>query len=73
VESASGGSVKSSDQFFIHRFGRNLPSVAVKIFSYLKSFIKIFYKFCFFNTTYVDNDAINYIIFPHKYVYSRQI
>jgi hypothetical protein len=40
-------------------FGRNLASVALKMFSYLIFLIKTFYKFCTFSAISKDNAAIN--------------
>jgi hypothetical protein len=60
VGSAFGGSLESSGRFCVGAFGRNLASVAVKMFSHLIYFMKKFYKFCTFNTICKDNAAINY-------------
>jgi hypothetical protein len=65
VESVFGGSLESGGRFCV-AFGRNLASVAVKMFSHLISFIKKFYKFCNFNAIFKDNPAINCITFRHK-------
>jgi hypothetical protein len=48
--SAFGGSLKSGGRFCIGAFGRNLASVAVKMFSHFINFIKKVEK-CTFNTT----------------------
>jgi hypothetical protein len=45
AESAFGGSLESGGRFCVGAFGRNLASVAKKMFSYLIYFIKAFYKF----------------------------
>jgi hypothetical protein len=49
VASAFGGSLESGCRFCVGAFGRNLASVAVKMFSHLIYFIKTFYKFLTFN------------------------
>jgi hypothetical protein len=66
VESAFGGSLESGGRFCVGAFGRNLASVAVKIFSHLIYFKKKFYKFCTFNVLCKDNAAINCITVHHK-------
>jgi hypothetical protein len=43
AESAFGGSLESGGRFCVGAFGRNLASVAVKIFSHLIYLIKKFY------------------------------
>jgi hypothetical protein len=48
-------------------FGRNLASVAVKMFSHVTNFIKKFYK-CTFSAICKDNAAINCITVEHKKV-----
>jgi hypothetical protein len=54
-------------QFCVSAFGRNLPSVAVKMFSHLiYFFFKKFYKFCTFSAICKDNAAINCITVQHK-------
>jgi hypothetical protein len=53
-------------------FGRNLASVAMKMFSYLLYVIKKFYKFYTLNVGCRDNAAIICIIFSIKRVYSNQ-
>jgi hypothetical protein len=64
-----GGSLKSGSRFLVGAFGRNLASVAVKMFSHLILLKKkIFYKFCIFNTFFKDNAAINCINVRHKKV-----
>jgi hypothetical protein len=47
-------------------FGRNLASVAVKMFSHLIYFINTLYKFCSFNAICKDNAAINCITIHQK-------
>jgi hypothetical protein len=42
-------SLKSGSRFCVSAFGRNLASVAVKIFTHFIYFIKKFYTFCIFN------------------------
>jgi hypothetical protein len=46
AESAFGGSLESGGRFCVGAFGRNLTSVAVKMFSHLIYFIKKLYTFC---------------------------
>jgi hypothetical protein len=53
-------------QLCVGTFGRNLSSVAVKMFSHLILFTKKFYKFCTFNVIFKDNTAINCITVQHK-------
>jgi hypothetical protein len=55
-----------SDSFAFGAFGRNLASVAVKMFSHLIYFIKKFYKFCTFNVICKDNAVVNCITVQHK-------
>jgi hypothetical protein len=59
AESAFGGSLESGARFCVGAVGRNLTSVAVKMFSCLIYFIKKFYKFCTLNAICKDNAAIN--------------
>jgi hypothetical protein len=66
VVGAFGGSVESGGRFCVGAFGRNLASVAVKMFSHLNFFIKKFYKLCTFNAICKDNAAINCITVQHK-------
>jgi hypothetical protein len=54
-----GGSLESGGRLFVDAFGRNLVSVAVKMFSHLIYFIKKFDKLCTFNAIRKDNAAIN--------------
>jgi hypothetical protein len=54
-------SLESGGQFCVGAFGKNLASVAVKMFSYLIYFTKKFYKFCSFNAICKDNAAISCI------------
>jgi hypothetical protein len=49
AESAFCGSLESGDRFCVGAYGRNLASVAVKMFSHLIYFRKKFCKFCTFN------------------------
>jgi hypothetical protein len=72
VEPAFGGSLVSGGRFCVGAFGRNLASVAVKMFSH-SIYFKEFYKFCTFNCIFKDNAAINCITAQHKEVYSRQL
>jgi hypothetical protein len=66
VESAFGGSLESGGRFCVGAFGRNLASVAVKMFSHLIYFIKKFDKFCTLNAVCRDNSAINCITVRHR-------
>jgi hypothetical protein len=59
AESAFSGGLESGGRFCVGAFGRNLTSVAVKMFSHVVYFIKTFYKFCTFNVICKDNAAIN--------------
>jgi hypothetical protein len=68
AESAFGEILESGGRFCVGAFGRNLASVAVKMFSHLIYFIKKFYKFCTFNIFHKDNAAINCITVQHKNV-----
>jgi hypothetical protein len=52
-------SIESGGRFCVGAFGRNLASVAVKMFSHLIYLIKKFEKFCTFNAICEDNAAIN--------------
>jgi hypothetical protein len=67
MESVFGGSLESGGWFCVGAFGRNLASVAVKVFSQSIYFIKEFYKFCTFINVCKDNVAINYITPPFQY------
>jgi hypothetical protein len=66
VGSEFGGSLESGSLFLVGVFGRNLASVAVKMFSNLIYFKKEFYQFCTFNAIFKDNDAIDCITIQHK-------
>jgi hypothetical protein len=66
AESAFGGRLESGGPFCVGAFGRNLASVAVKMFSLLIYFIRTFYKFCTFNAICKDNAAINCITLQHN-------
>jgi hypothetical protein len=66
VGSAFGGSLESDCRFCVDAFGRNLTSVAVKMFSNLIYCIKKCYTFCTFNDTCKDNSAIDFIVVRHK-------
>jgi hypothetical protein len=66
VGSAFGGGLESGGRFCVGAFGRNLASVAVKMFSYLVHFENKFKTFCSFNAIYKDNAAINCITVQHK-------
>jgi hypothetical protein len=66
TEFAFGGSLESGDRFCVGVFGRNLVSVAVKMFSHLIFSSKKFDGFCTFNAICKDNSAINCVIVQHK-------
>jgi hypothetical protein len=68
VESTFDGSQESGGKFCVSGFGRNLASVAVKMFLHFISVIKTFYKFCTFNVICKDNAATNRITVQHKNV-----
>jgi hypothetical protein len=72
AEYAFGGSLESGGRFCLGAFGRNLASVAVKMYSHF-NFFKTFYKFCTSSGICKDNAVINYITVQHKKVYSRQL
>jgi hypothetical protein len=59
-------SQESGSPFCVGAFGRNLASVAVKMFSHLIYFIKTFYNFCAFSVICKDNAAISCITVQHK-------
>jgi hypothetical protein len=64
-----GGVWRKSSQavgFVLVRFGRNLVSVAVKMFSDLIYFMKLFYKFCTFNATCKYDAEMDCITGQHK-------
>jgi hypothetical protein len=65
---AGVGILESGGRFSVGAFGRNLASVAVKMFSHIIYSRKKFYKFFTFNSICKDNAAINCIIFQHKKV-----
>jgi hypothetical protein len=72
AEFALGGSLESSGWFCVGAFGRNLASVAVKMFTHLICLKNKFSKVYTFNAICKDNGAINYITVQHKKVHSRQ-
>jgi hypothetical protein len=53
-------------RFCVGAFGRNLASVAVKMFLHEIYVVKKFYKFCTFNAICKVNAAINCISVQHK-------
>jgi hypothetical protein len=53
--------LQSGGRVCVRALGRNLASVAVKMFSHLIQFIKEYYKFCTFNGIWKDNATINCI------------
>jgi hypothetical protein len=55
VKYAFAVSLASGGRFCVAAFGRNLASVAVKMFSHLIWFIQKFYKFCTFCAISKDN------------------
>jgi hypothetical protein len=59
-------SLESRGRFCVDAFGRNLPSVTVKMFSHLIHLLKKFYKFCIFDVISKDYAAINCITVEHK-------
>jgi hypothetical protein len=73
AELAFGGSLESGSWFLVGVFGRNLASVAVKMFSNVIYFEKEFCQFCTFNAICKDNTAIHFITVKHKKVNSRQL
>jgi hypothetical protein len=58
-------SLESGGRFYVGAFGRNLASVAVKIFTF-DVLVKKHYKCCDFNAICKDNVAINCITVQHK-------
>jgi hypothetical protein len=73
---ACGGvwrSLESGGRFCVGAFGRNLASVAMKMFTHFICFIKKFYKFCTFNAICNDNAEINCLNVQHKEFHSRQV
>jgi hypothetical protein len=67
-------SLESGGRFCVRAFGKNLTSVAEKMFTHLIYFLKKFYKFCTFNAIFKENDAINFIrlLFNANKFHSRQ-
>jgi hypothetical protein len=65
AESAFGYSLESGGQYCIGVFGRNMASVAEKMYSSLIFFIKKCHK-CTFNTINKNNAAINFITVKDK-------
>jgi hypothetical protein len=63
---AFGRSVESGSLLYVGAFGRNLASVAVKMFTHKCYFIKRFYKYCTFNAICRDNAEINCITVQRK-------
>jgi hypothetical protein len=63
--SAFDGSLEPGGQFCVCVFGRNLASVAIKIFTFNLDFKKVF-KFCTFDAICKYNVAINCIALQHK-------
>jgi hypothetical protein len=64
--SAFGGSPESGNRFCVGNFGRNLASIAVKMFSNVIYFMKKLYKVCTFNAICNYNAAISCITLQHK-------
>jgi hypothetical protein len=56
----------SGSRFCVGAFGRNLASVAVKMFLHLICFVQKFYKFCTFSAICKDNTEVNCIIVQDK-------
>lgn len=74
AESAFGGSLEAGSRFHVGAFGRNLFSVALKMFSRLVyQFIKKFCKFCTFSAICNGDAAINCITFERKQFYSHRL
>jgi hypothetical protein len=61
-----GGSMDSGGRFWVGAFGRNLASVAVRMFSHFAYFKKKCYKCCSFNAICKYNAAINCVTVQHK-------
>jgi hypothetical protein len=66
-------SLESGSWFCVGLFGRNLASVAMKMFSHSIYFIKTLYKSCTFNAICKENAAINHVIVLHKNVNSCKL
>jgi hypothetical protein len=66
AESAFSGSLESGGRFCVGAFGRNMASVAVKIFSNSIYFIKKSFNFCTFNAICKDKSAIHCMIVQYK-------
>jgi hypothetical protein len=66
TESAFGRSLESGVRFCVGAFGRNLATVAVKMFPHLICIIKKFYKLCTFDAICKDNAAMNCITVQHR-------
>jgi hypothetical protein len=64
--SAFGGSLESGGRFCAGASGRNLASVAVKMFSHLIYYFTKSCKCCTLNAICKDNVAINCITVQHK-------
>jgi hypothetical protein len=66
VESAFVGSLESGGRFCVGVSGRNLFSVAVKMFSHVIYFTKKLYKCCTLNAIYKDSAEIQCITIQQK-------
>jgi hypothetical protein len=66
-------SLESGGRFCVGAFGRNLASLAVKMFSHLIYFKKKCYKCCNFNAICKDNAAIRCITFQLYYCSSPRL
>jgi hypothetical protein len=63
AEPAFGWSLQSGGRFRVGAFGRNLASVAMKMFSRVIRFVNRFYEFCIFNAVLKYSAAINCVIY----------
>jgi hypothetical protein len=66
-----GWSLQSGGRFCVGAFGRNLASVAVKMFSHLICFLKKFYRLCTFRAFYKYNASLNCTTVQQKMFHSR--
>jgi hypothetical protein len=58
--------MESGSRFCVVAFGRNMASVAVKFFSHMIYFIKVFYKCYTLSAIREDNAAVNYVTVEHR-------
>jgi hypothetical protein len=66
-------SLESGGRFCVGAFGRNLASVAVKMFSHFIYFTNKFYKVCTFSAICKDNAEKTILMFNTREVNSRQL